>query len=132
LTGTAAPEKRAGGKYGVSAVEDRTAGGLKFDSKLEMNAHQFLVSRKIPFERQKVYELQPELDIDGQHLRPIRYKADFFIPHSSGDLVIDMKGVRTEVFRLKQKWLLGQHKVAVICLKSVNELAALLHKKGML
>ena len=49
------------------------------------------------------YELQPSYILNGKKIRPITYIADF-IYFTGGELIIeDVKGYRTEVYRLKKK-----------------------------
>jgi hypothetical protein len=58
---------RGFGKFGVSAKEDRTAGGIVFASKLEKNVWEFF-SQHVPPEEihlQKRFTLQPAFWLDG-------------------------------------------------------------------
>lgn len=55
--------------------------------------------------RQVSYELVPsERGPDGKTLRPMRYVADFVYTDASGrEHVEDVKGVRTEAYKLKKR-----------------------------
>jgi len=129
--GSVPPASLAGGKYHVSAKDDRTLDGIVFASKLEMSCYRFLKDRGIGFERQTEHVLQDGFEHEGRRVAPIRYVSDFRIPVLSGvPLVVDAKGVITPVFRLKQKLLLKQG-VVISCVRSVAELAALLQVNGL-
>jgi hypothetical protein len=104
-------------KYGVSKAEERTHNGLVFDSKLEMKFHRILETclPGHPIARQVLFELQPSARScpDGKVVRGIHYKADFVLGplgHGPGGpfplpgcMVIDAKGVRTDVFDMLAK-----------------------------
>ena len=84
--------------------------GIKFDSNKEMAYYiklEILEQRgKIKdLELQKVYELQPSFKINGKTYQKITYKADFsYISVEDNKLhVIDVKGFKTEVYKLKKK-----------------------------
>ena len=56
------------------------------------------------FELQKPYELQPSYTHDGQTVRAIVYKADFYVEYSDGSsVVIDTKGFADSVAKMKRK-----------------------------
>ena len=84
--------------------------GIKFDSNKEMAYYiklEILEQKgKIKdLELQKVYELQPSFKINGKTYQKITYKADFsYISVEDNKLhVIDVKGFKTEVYKLKKK-----------------------------
>jgi len=88
-----------------TAVDD-----IKFASKAESEYYQYLLMLKRAgevesFTLQPKYELQPAyVDIDGRKVRPIHYVADFLVRYPDGtEKVVDVKGVKTPEFRLKQK-----------------------------
>lgn len=86
-----------------------TIDGITFDSKMESNfyifAKQLKADGKIKdFEMQVHYEVFPAFKKNGKTWRRIDYVADFVIHHFDGSIeVIDVKGVETDVFKLKQK-----------------------------
>lgn len=53
--------------------------------------------------RQVRYELIPAFDVDGRHYRPTSYVADFVYVEGGREIVEDVKGYRTDVYRLKAK-----------------------------
>lgn len=89
---------------------DRTYDGIIFDSVVEMKYYRDVILPKtqsgeiIYFERQKKYELQPSYIYQGKKIRPIDYKADFYIEYKNGNIVvIDIKGCPDSVAKLKRK-----------------------------
>lgn len=87
--------------------------GYVFDSKAEAERYDELklmadLGQIINLEIHPRYELQPPFDRDGQHYRAITYVADFSyydIPNSS-QVVEDVKGHRTALYKLKRKMFL--------------------------
>lgn len=84
--------------------------GIAFDSRKE--AYRYLVLKGMEedgsiesLRRQVRYELVPAFDVDGRHYRPVFYVADFvYVDKETGKTVVeDVKGVRTDVYRLKSK-----------------------------
>lgn len=84
--------------------------GITFDSRKE--AHRYLVLKGMEedgsiedLRRQVRYELVPAFDVDGKHYRPVFYVADFvYVDKETGkEVVEDVKGVRTDVYKLKSK-----------------------------
>ena len=53
--------------------------------------------------RQVRYELVPAFDVDGKHYRPVYYVADFVYVRDGKEVVEDVKGMRTDVYKLKSK-----------------------------
>lgn len=89
---------------------DRTYNGIVFDSVLEMKYYRDVILPGVEcgeishYERQKKYELQPSYIHNGNKIRPIDYKADFFIIYSNGSsVVVDIKGCPDGVAKLKRK-----------------------------
>jgi len=88
--------------------------GIKFDSKKEAKFYQNLKLLKAAGEV-KTFELQPkfvllEKDKDRVTGRGIKYIADFKITYSDGSVeVVDVKGYKTQVFKLKKKLLLAKY-----------------------
>ena len=83
--------------------------GIKFDSKLEAEYYQLLKFKKAQghiqdFKLQPRYTLQETLKRDGKTYRSITYVADFEVLHNDGSIqVIDVKGMMTDVFKIKAK-----------------------------
>lgn len=82
--------------------------GITFDSRRE--ADRYIVLRGMEedgaienLRRQVRYELVPAFDVDGKHYRPIFYVADFAYREDGKEVVEDVKGMRTDVYRLKSK-----------------------------
>lgn len=82
--------------------------GITFDSRKE--ADRYLVLKGMEedgsiedLRRQVRYELIPSFDVDGRHYRPVYYVADFVYVEDGKTVVEDVKGMRTDVYRLKSK-----------------------------
>jgi hypothetical protein len=84
--------------------------GITFDSRKE--ADRYLVLKGMEeggsiedLRRQVRYVLIPAFDVDGKHYRPVYYVADFvYMDNETGkEVVEDVKGMRTDVYRLKSK-----------------------------
>lgn len=97
---------RGGSKYHAKKT---TVDGITFDSRRE--ADRYLVLKGMEddgaiedLRRQVRYELVPAFDVDGRHYRPVYYVADFVYMEEDGrEVVEDVKGMRTDVYRLKSK-----------------------------
>ncbi len=93
-------------KYGNRKVE---YDGEVFDSQAEARYYQELKLREraeeiLFFRLQPRYRLQDGFEKNGKRHRPIDYIADFEIHHKNGEIeVVDVKGFKTEVFKIKQK-----------------------------
>lgn len=82
--------------------------GITFDSKREADRYLVLKSMEEDgaiedLRRQVRYELVPAFDVDGRHCRPVYYVADFVYVEGGKEVVEDVKGMRTDVYRLKSK-----------------------------
>lgn len=83
--------------------------GHKFDSKLEAQYYMFLKYKKEQgkikdFSSQPRYTLQETFKRDGKTYGSITYIADFEVLHNDGSTqVIDVKGMMTDVFKIKAK-----------------------------
>lgn len=85
-----------------------TVDGITFDSRNEANRYLALKGMEEDgiignLRRQVRYELVPAFDVDGRHYRPVYYVADFVYVEDGKDVVEDVKGVRTDVYKLKSK-----------------------------
>lgn len=82
---------------------------IEFDSKKEAEYYCMLKILKQAgeirdFGLQPRYELQPSFEKNGEKYRAITYIADFVIVNNDGTTeVIDVKGVETQVFKIKKK-----------------------------
>lgn len=81
---------------------------ILFDSKREANYYIYLKmlekSGKIKnLELQKKFTLQGSFKLNGKTVREIAYIADFVYEDDKGIHVVDTKGYRTEVYRIKKK-----------------------------
>lgn len=87
-----------------------TYDGYIFDSTKEKN---YYIKLKLlekagkikELELQKEYELQPSFKLNNKTSRKITYRADFTYKTTEDDKlhVVDIKGFRTDVYRLKKK-----------------------------
>ena len=96
-----------GSKYHSKKV---TVDGIQFDSKKEANIYLELKLLEKEghikdLKLQHKFELQPGFKKNGKTYRPITYIADFvYLDFSSNkNIVIDVKGYKTEVYKLKKK-----------------------------
>lgn len=93
--------------------DPKTGETITFDSEKERDYYLLLKDRERRGEirylnRQFEIEIQPAFtDIKGTKIRAIKYKADFyFYDRSLGSWrVIDVKGYKTEIYKLKKKLL---------------------------
>lgn len=96
--------------HGASKYRARktTVDGITFDSRREANRYLVLKGMEEDgaiegLRRQVRYELVPAFDVDGTHYRPVYYVADFAYVEDGKEVVEDVKGVRTDVYKLKSK-----------------------------
>nr|UVN09003.1 MAG: protein of unknown function DUF1064 [Bacteriophage sp.]UVN09275.1 MAG: protein of unknown function DUF1064 [Bacteriophage sp.] len=94
-----------GSKYHAKKT---TVDGITFDSKRE--ADRYLVLKGMEedgtiedLRRQVRYELVPAFDVDGRHYRPICYVADFVYRENGHEIIEDVKGMKTDTYRIKSK-----------------------------
>ena len=88
---------------------------LAFDSLKELDYYFILKDRLkrgeiTDLRRQVSIIIQPAFDFNGKRIREITYRADFmYIDKRDGSPhIIDVKGMRTDVYKLKKKLLLYQ------------------------
>lgn len=94
--------------------------GYTFDSIREKN---YYIKLKLlekagkikELELQKEYELQPSYKLGNKTSRKITYRADFTYKSTEDDKlhVIDVKGFRTDVYRLKKKLFEYKYKIKI-------------------
>ena len=91
-------------------------GGNKFHSKKEANYCKTLELLKNAKGTQKVlkYELQPRFDIVVNNVKIAFYKADFKVFYSDRIEIIDVKGIKTPVYKLKKRLVEAIFKISII------------------
>lgn len=98
-----------------------TVDGIVFDSKRE--AARYVELRDFEragsirdLRRQVRFELLPAFDVDGKHYRPATYIADFtYTDAKTGKKIVeDVKGMRTDVYRLKSKMFAYKYGVSIL------------------
>ena len=112
-------------KYNAKKVE---IDGIKFDSKAEgeyyLHLKQQVTERQIlGFERQKRMLLQEGFNVEGVNgkIRPIFYVVDFIITENYGTLTyVDVKGMETDVFKLKKKLFMKRYNTALLKVKKTK------------
>lgn len=92
--------------------------GITFDSKREADRYLVLKSMEEDgtiedLRRQVRYELIPAFDVDGRHYRPVFYVADFVYVEDGKEVVEDVKGMRTDTYRLKSKLFARRYDKAI-------------------
>lgn len=97
-----------GWRTGKYHARKTTVDGITFDSRKEADRYLVLKSMEKDgliedLRRQVRYELVPAFDVDGRHYRPIYYVADFAYVEDGKEVVEDVKGMRTDVYKLKSK-----------------------------
>lgn len=96
---------------------------IKFDSKAEAAYYQQLKLLKmagevVSFDLQPEFILQDSFRKNGKLYRAIKYKADFLVRYSDGhEELIDIKGMLTKEFRIKQKLFELRYMQSIKCLK---------------
>jgi len=104
------------GRIRVSDKVFRTVDGITFASMAEMNRYCYLrllerIGEITELELQPAFVLQEAHVRGGERIRKIVYKADFrYREKATGKVIVeDVKGHRTDVYRLKMKLLLGRY-----------------------
>lgn len=92
--------------------------GIIFDSKKEANRYKELklleLTGKIKrLQRQVSFELIPAFSLDGKRYRPLNYIADFVYEEGNKQVVEDVKGIRTDVYKLKKKFMAYKYKIEI-------------------
>jgi hypothetical protein len=91
-------------KYNAIKVEYN---GVIYDSKREADFAKTLTKMEIPFRSQVKYVLQEGFNCHGEKVQPITYILDFLIHER---FAVDVKGMITEVFRIKWKMFKNRYK----------------------
>lgn len=107
-----------GWRTGKYHARKTTVDGITFDSRKE--ADRYLVLKGMEedgliedLRRQVRYELVPAFDVDGRHYRPVCYVADFVYVEDGQEVVEDVKGMRTDTYRLKSKLFAYRYGVSI-------------------
>lgn len=92
--------------------------GIKFDSKKEANYYTKLKLMKQAgliwdLELQKKYILQKGFEFNGKKIREISYIADFVYEDKNGIHVVDTKGFKTDVYKLKKKMFIKKYEIDI-------------------
>lgn len=93
--------------------------GINFASKKEASRYMELVTLEkhgdiYGLEFQVPFELQPKFKINGKTVRAIKYVADFvYFDKKKKIHVEDVKGMRTEVYKLKKKLFEYKYKIEI-------------------
>lgn len=136
------PQAGEAGKSKFHAYK-ATIDGIQFDSLNESRYYVFIKQirdnkqetehgKLLSFEMQKPYTIVPAYVKNGHRIRKMEYLADFVLHYEDGtERVIDVKGVETEVFKLKKKFVEYVYPEVVIeCLKYVASLHTFMTAKA--
>lgn len=88
--------------------------GILFDSKKEADRYlelKMLQKAKVisDLERQPRFTLQEAFVCDGNRYQKLEYVADFKYQENGETIIEDIKGVKTEVYKIKKKLFLKQY-----------------------
>lgn len=83
---------------------------MMFDSKKERDYYVILEmmlknNQITDLKTQVKFELQPSFKFNGKTIRSINYIADFTYVKNGKLIIVDTKGYRTEVYKLKKKMM---------------------------
>ena len=109
-------------KYGAKKV---TIDGITFDSKAEGRYYKYLIGLLNEgvvesFEMQKPYTLLDKFPHPktGKTIRAIKYVPDFEVIYTDGRVeVVDVKGMQTDVFRMKCKLFMFRYQIPLVLVK---------------
>lgn len=109
-------------KYGAKKV---TIDGITFDSKAESFYYKYLLGLMESgvvesFEMQKPYTLLDKFPHPktGKTIRAIKYVPDFEVIYTDGRVeVVDVKGMQTDVFRMKCKLFMFRYQIPLVLVK---------------
>lgn len=91
---------------------------IMFDSKKEANYYTYLkmleqAGKITDLELQKKFVLQDKFILNGKTYRAITYKADFVYKENGQVHVVDTKGYRTEVYKIKKKLFMKKYGIEI-------------------
>lgn len=100
---------RRGSKFNNKVVMYKN---IKFDSILEMNCYKVIHKQCV------LKDLKLELQVSFELMPKCKYIADFVVtcPMSGKRLILDAKGIKTDIFKLKSK-IMKNNNNPVICIK---------------
>lgn len=103
-------------KYGAKKV---VLGGRSYDSKAEATRASSLKLEEwagniSDLRFQVVYELAPSVVIAGRKRPPLRYVADFVYVRDGVEVVEDVKGMVTAVYRIKRHLMKSVHGIDIL------------------
>jgi len=103
-----------------------TVDGIKFDSHAEATFYHLLKSMKKAklideFELQKKFTLQDSFKFEGKTVRAITYVCDFHVLRNGVYDVIDVKGMETDVFKMKRKMFINKFGKDIIIVRTAND-----------
>ena len=105
-TASLTKDKMSKGRLNYYNTKKIKAHGITFDSKLELYFYDLLLSDNIEFEFQVVEVLQNGFrNCEGKAIRKITAIVDFIIKDGDNIWIIDTKGWKTEVAKIKYKML---------------------------
>lgn len=92
--------------------------GIKFDSIKERDYYTILknyenIGRIKDLKLQVPFELIPSYKINNKTIRGIKYIADFTYIQDNKLHIVDVKGYRTEVYKLKKKLFEYKYKIEI-------------------
>lgn len=93
--------------------------GIYFDSKKEADYYLILKAMQKTgeirnLELQKEFELIPRYILDGKIIRKTVYRADFVYRNTNDEIiVVDIKGYRTDIYKLKKKLFEYNYKIKI-------------------
>lgn len=103
-------------KYGVNidpkGKRQRTANGIQFASQLEHDRYLILQFREKRGDIREL-ELQPAFHIEIKGKRICKYVADFRYQVGDLEIIEDVKGVKTPVYKLKKKMVEAQFGIVI-------------------
>lgn len=105
-------------KYGaIKTVID----GIKFDSKAEALYYQ-LHKHDEGMKMQETFVLQDKFRLNGKAYIAIKYKPDFTFYDEQGNLtkIVDVKGVMTDIFKIKAKLFANRYGMQITVAKKVG------------
>ncbi len=102
-------------KYKNKKVEYK---GMKFDSKKEYIRYLVLedMQRKgeiFDLQRQVPFQLVPPFELNGKKYKAMKYIADFVYKKGGKTIVEDVKGIRTDVYKIKKKLMAYTYKIEI-------------------
>ena len=104
--------------YGVLAKDEDGHISITIRSRIDIDnvpGHWRLYKKSPDLKMQVEYELIPRLTLpDGHIQRKTVYKADFTYKDRTGKThVVDAKGIKTDVYKLKKKLMYAVHKIVI-------------------